>query len=224
MEKLSSKERCFSFPLFEGLTEAEKEIFWNNSRFSVRHFDDQLISEIIENQRMFLVLEGMVFQGVARANGLIFNRMVNKGDLCNIGALSQTPVITNHAVVKSREARILTTSAKVIQELCDGNDRFRGNIDCQLFRHIAQVERFSVMLGQPTRPRVVEMLKILAIYIGEQVGDETVIRQGFSHVTMSELCNTARQSVTMVMNQLKAEGQIIYDRTQILIRDVGTLR
>ncbi|MFK5953226.1 MAG: helix-turn-helix domain-containing protein [Desulfobacterium sp.] len=59
---------------------------------------------------------------------------------------------------------------------------------------------------------------------GMKFGDETLIRHGFTHQDMANITGTSRQLMTIVLNDLKKENKINFDRSSILIRDLDQLK
>lgn len=83
--------------------------------------------------------------------------------------------------------------------------------------------KVELLLFKDTRTRVIEFLKDAAAWKGRKVGTETLIMTPLTHGDIARLVGLSRQSVSTVMNQLKEENAIYFDRRRILIRDIMTL-
>ena len=219
-----SEEELFSIKLFSVLTDKQQELLWDNCRVSRRQKNEFLFSENPSPGSVYFVVDGLVIQGVFCGKRNVVTGVIGPGQFCHIGCISDTVLKTNFAVVRSLEAQIVSFPKKTLQKLIADNHEFALKINVHVSDYMEQLENFLVMASMLTRDRIVEMLKLLAINFGQYIGDEIILRGEFSHVFLAELCNTARQSVTQTMNQLKDENKILYTRRQILIRNLKELR
>lgn len=90
---------------------------------------------------------------------------------------------------------------------------------------LVKLERkIELLTFKDARTRVVEFLKDAASYKGKPIGTETLIRTRLTHDDIGKLTATSRQTVSEVLNQLRSEDQIYYERGRILIRDVKSLK
>ncbi len=71
------------------------------------------------------------------------------------------------------------------------------------------------------RQRVVEFLKDAAEWKGKKVGSETLIETPLTHRELSKLVGLSRQMLTRILNEMKRENTIYFDRRRILIRDLA---
>jgi len=84
-------------------------------------------------------------------------------------------------------------------------------------------KRLQSMVFQNARGRIVDFIKDLAETTGKQIGYETLVHNYLTHMEIANLTATSRQTVTTVLNDLRAKNQIYFDRRRILIRDLATL-
>ena len=59
---------------------------------------------------------------------------------------------------------------------------------------------------------------------GERVGYEHVVRKFITHQEIANLTATSRQTVTTVLNQLRSENIITFDRRRLLVRNLDALK
>lgn len=83
--------------------------------------------------------------------------------------------------------------------------------------------KIDLLVFKDTRTRVIEFLKDAAEWKGKKVGTETLIMTPLTHGDIARLVGLSRQSVSTVLNDLKSENQIYFDRRRILIRNLETL-
>ncbi|MCB0680661.1 MAG: winged helix-turn-helix domain-containing protein, partial [Saprospiraceae bacterium] len=58
---------------------------------------------------------------------------------------------------------------------------------------------------------------------GRKVGFETLLKHCLTQQDIANITGTSRQTVTSVLNELKKENLIYFNRRSILIRDLGRL-
>lgn len=83
--------------------------------------------------------------------------------------------------------------------------------------------RLESLIFKDARSRIIEFLRDLAIQKGQRVGYEMVVRQFFTHQEIANLTGTSRQTVTTILNELRSDNMIYFDRRKLLVRDVDKL-
>ena len=68
-----------------------------------------------------------------------------------------------------------------------------------------------------------EFLTDLAYAKGRKFGFDTAIFLKLTHKDIASLTGTSRQTVTTIVNSLRAQNAISIDRNRILIRDLNAL-
>jgi CRP/FNR family transcriptional regulator, cyclic AMP receptor protein len=83
--------------------------------------------------------------------------------------------------------------------------------------------KLELLVFKDARTRVIEFLKDAAAWKGKKVGFETMIPTKLTHKDIAALTGTSRQTVTTILNELKEQNLINFDRKKILIRDLEKL-
>ena len=91
-------------------------------------------------------------------------------------------------------------------------------------RLIKLERKMELLVFKDARTRIVEFLKDTASWKGKKVGYETLITTKLTHKDIASLTGTSRQTVTTIMNELKDQNLINFDRRRILIRDLESLK
>ena len=90
---------------------------------------------------------------------------------------------------------------------------------------IRRLERkIELLVFKDARTRIIEFLKEAAAWKGKKVGFETMIPTKLTHKDIANLTGTSRQTVTTILNELKENNLINFDRRKILIRDLENLK
>lgn len=84
--------------------------------------------------------------------------------------------------------------------------------------------KLELLVFKDARTRIVEFLKDSASWKGKKVGFETMIPTKLTHKDIAALTGTSRQTVTTILNELKDQNLINFDRRKILIRDLDLLK
>jgi CRP/FNR family transcriptional regulator, cyclic AMP receptor protein len=84
--------------------------------------------------------------------------------------------------------------------------------------------KLELLVFKDARTRVIEFLKDAASWKGKKVGFETMIPTRLTHKDIASLTGTSRQTVTTILNELKEQNLINFDRKKILIRDLANLK
>lgn len=90
---------------------------------------------------------------------------------------------------------------------------------------LMKIERkLELLVFKDARTRIIEFLKDAAAWKGKKIGYETAIYTKLTHKDIAVLTGTSRQTVTTILNELKDQNAINFDRRRILIRDLDSLR
>lgn len=91
-------------------------------------------------------------------------------------------------------------------------------------RLIKLERKLELLVFKDARTRIIEFLRDAASWKGQKVGFETMIPTQLTHKDIASLTGTSRQTVTTIMNELKDQNLIYFDRKKILIRDLEKLK
>ena len=84
-------------------------------------------------------------------------------------------------------------------------------------------ERLSSLILKDARERIIGFLVDSAEKEGKRIGYETLVKHRLTQQEIANLTGTSRQTVTSVFNDLRKHNKIYFNRSSILIRDVGSL-
>jgi CRP-like cAMP-binding protein len=91
-------------------------------------------------------------------------------------------------------------------------------------RALEMEKRLESLVFKDSRSRILEFLIDLNEKKGQRVGYEWVVRKFITHQEIANLTATSRQTVTTVLNELKAKEILTFDRKRLLIRDLSLLK
>ncbi len=90
-------------------------------------------------------------------------------------------------------------------------------------RVLEMEQRLESLVFRDSRTRIIEYLLNLAKKKGQRVGYETLVRHFFTHQEIANLTATSRQTVTTVLNELRSQNLLTFNRKRLLIRDMNKL-
>lgn len=91
-------------------------------------------------------------------------------------------------------------------------------------KELALEERLEAMIFKDSRTRIIDFLVNLAEKSGDRIGYEVVVRKFMTHREIANITATSRQTVTTVLNVLKSNNVITFDRHRLLIRNFDKLK
>ncbi|MBT8188891.1 MAG: Crp/Fnr family transcriptional regulator [Saprospiraceae bacterium] len=89
---------------------------------------------------------------------------------------------------------------------------------------IEMENRLESLVFKDSRSRIVEYLAELVRKRGQRVGYEWVVRNFITHQEIANLTATSRQTVTTVLNELRNEDILTFNRKRLLVRDLDKLK
>ncbi len=84
-------------------------------------------------------------------------------------------------------------------------------------------QRLEAMVFQNARTRIIEYLHRLGQQKGQRVGYEMLVRKFMTHQEIASITATSRQTVTTVLNELREDNILSFNRQRLLIRDMSQL-
>ncbi|MEM6771977.1 MAG: Crp/Fnr family transcriptional regulator [Bacteroidota bacterium] len=84
-------------------------------------------------------------------------------------------------------------------------------------------QRLENLMFKTSRSRIVEFLHELATNKGRRVGFEREVRNMLTHKEIADLTGTSRQTVNAVLNDLRRQNILTFDRKRMLVRDMEKL-
>jgi len=85
-------------------------------------------------------------------------------------------------------------------------------------------QRLESLVFKDSRSRIVEYLVDMVNKKGERVGYEWVVRNFITHQEIANLTATSRQTVTTVLNELRTNNLLTFNRKRLLVRDLEALK
>lgn len=174
---------------------------------------------------IYMIAEGRVKIGTHLRDGKeIVKSILGKGEIFGELALAGEDKRSDYAQVMDDGTRVCPMTIEGLKELMNENKQLSLKIFKILGFRLRKMERrIESLVFKDARTRIVEFLKEMAEEKGQKVGFEMMIKNHLTHKDIASLTGTSRQTVTTVMNELREQNIINFDRRRILIRDMAKL-
>lgn len=83
--------------------------------------------------------------------------------------------------------------------------------------------KLESLIFKDARTRIIEFIKESVNKRGRRVGYEMLLKHSLTHQDIANITCTSRQTVTLVLNELKKSDLIYFNRGKILVRDMARL-
>ncbi len=177
------------------------------------------------SENVYMVSQGRVKVGTFTGDGKeIVKAILSRGELFGELSLAGEEKREDFAVAMDDNTRICPMTVDDLQDLMKDNQVLSFKILKIIGFRLRKMERkIESLVFKDARTRIVDFLREMAQERGQKVGFEMMIKNHFTHKDIASLTGTSRQTVTTVMNELRDENIINFDRRRILIRDMDKL-
>ena len=174
---------------------------------------------------IYMVSNGRVKIGTYAPDGKeIVKAILTTGEIFGEMALAGEEKRQDFAQAMDTGTRVCAMTIEDLQNLMVDNKELNFKILKIVGFRLRKMERkIESLVFKDARTRIVEFLKEMAEEKGQKVGFEMMIKNHLTHKDIASLTGTSRQTVTTVMNDLRDQNLITFDRRRILIRDLEKL-
>lgn len=213
------------YPIFSTLTQEEAERL--NAVAVERKFKkyDFVYQHREEARYIYFVASGEIKLGMSGEEGReIIRAVIRPHAMFGHLALSDQSHRDGFAQCLAPETLIMQVPVSEVQMLMRNNFGL-----CQLLlQNVAQQlqsaqNRLTSVVMHDARTRIVEFLRESVRTSGSKVGLEYLVRHCLTHQDIANITCTSRQTVTLVLNELRKANLIYFNRGKILVRDVAAL-
>ena len=213
------------YPMFACLTEEEARRLESltTTRKLKRH--EFVYSEGDEARHVYFVAGGEIKLANQGADGREIIRNVLRPDaMFGQLAMSGERRRDGFAQALTSDTVVYQLSFSTLQQLMEGNFGLCQLVLQNLGQQIQLAQRrLTSVVSMDARTRIIDFLKESVRTRGRKVGLEHLIKHSLTHQDIANLTCTSRQTVTLVLNELRKANQIYFNRGKILVRDVATL-
>lgn len=199
---------------------AERHSFNYYKKDQFVYFPDEAATNI------YMIAEGRIRIGHYLEDGKeVINTILTRGEIFGELALAGELKRKDFAQAMDNNTTICPMSIEDLKMLMKDNQELSFKMIKLMGLRLMKLERkVELLVFKDARTRIIEFLKDSASWKGKKVGFETMIPTKLTHKDIAALTGTSRQTVTTILNELKDQNLINFDRRKILIRDLANLK
>lgn len=175
---------------------------------------------------VYFVLSGMIKIGSTFSDGReIVKGIVYMHDVFGEEGLIGQSHRKDFSVVISKDVHCLRIQAEQLTQWLLQHPLLSSRVMQSIVRRLQQLEsRLESFVLLNARDRIIHFLRDSATNYGTRIGiDELLVKHALTQSDIASLTGTSRQTVTAVMNDLKKNNIIRFNRRSILFRDMQAL-
>lgn len=213
------------FPLLDVLTPEEKRRLEEVSDYKIKPKYSFIYLADEPSDTMYFLARGTVKIGTHSHDGkeIIKTLIHPKAMFGELGLIGETRR-QDFAQTLKEEVHLYAVRVEDFKRLLRSNfalcDRIMSTFGDRLIRAESKLES---LIFKDARTRIIEFIKDSVEKRGHKVGYEMLLKHSLTHQDIANITCTSRQTVTLVLNELRKLDLIYFNRGKILVRDIGKL-
>jgi CRP-like cAMP-binding protein len=212
--------------LFEGLSDEEMQKIEERSTMKTKEKGTHIYFPNEPSKIIFFLKNGRVKIGSYSNDGKeIIKGIMHPGDMFGEMGLVGQETRKDFAIAMDDDVRVCTMNVEEVIDMMRGNSDLSLKITTTIGNRLSKIERkFESLIFKDARTRIVDLIREMATERGKVLaGGEVLLEHSLTHQDIANLTATSRQTVTTVLNELKENDQINFDRKTILIHEMEKL-
>jgi CRP/FNR family cyclic AMP-dependent transcriptional regulator len=166
--------------------------------------------------RVFLLVSGKVKVSEINISGdETIKELIMPGDLFGDVTLQQKSMLTEYAEVISERAIYYSISREQLTSSLKSNPLLMLDYMGKIGDRFKSLEsRYVFMMTRDVKSRLIYCFKEWARKEGKTQDGKVIVKNTLTHHDLANLISTSRQTVTVILNELKEEGVLNYNRRE----------
>lgn len=214
------------FPIFRTLTEAQRELIASSSEQRVAAKSSLIFSPDNTCTFVGLLLKGMIKTGsFFPDNREMIRSLLHPGTVFGETGLLGQSTRGYFAMSMNSEVSYLAIPLEVCLHIMEENFEFMLDIAHFAGERLRRAERqLESIVSKDVRTRVIEFLKDnVAASDTDPDGIDTLLKHGLTQQDIANIVGASRQTVAIILNDLRKSHLIEFDRESIRIHSVANL-
>lgn len=169
------------------------------------------------DKKVFILISGKVkISEINAAGEEMIKELILPGDLFGDVMLNSEGTNYEYAEVVSERASYFVIGLDQLAALMSSNHTLTMNYMAKVSEKFKSLEsRYVNMVTKDVKSRLLYCFKEWAKREGRNTGDRVVVKNSLTHNDLANMISTSRQTVTVILNELKEAGAITYNRKEI---------
>ncbi len=213
------------FNLFDDIPRSVLEEVSNFTTLRTRPKNSYIYHPGDVSEVLFILKEGRIKVGNYSDDGReVIKAIIQPGELFGEMGLAGEEKRNEFAITMKEECSFYMIYVADLKVVMRDNAELSLRLIDRIGSRIRRTEsRLESIIFKDSRTRVVEFIKDMMDRVGRVFGDEVLLEHFLTHQDIANLTGTSRQFVTSVLNELKRDKIIKFDRNTILVSDTKGL-
>jgi CRP/FNR family transcriptional regulator, cyclic AMP receptor protein len=177
------------------------------------------------DKRVYLLIKGVIKVSEISDNGNeLIKEIIRQGDFFGDVSLNNAIKQIEYATAIVDDTVICSFNRHEFEAILNRHGILALNFAKKMGGKLQRLEsRHADLVFLDVKTRLVNFIKEWAAMEGKKTTDRIVLKNYFTHSDIAGMISTSRQSVTILLNELKQTGLINYNRKEIEIADISFL-
>ncbi len=213
------------FPLFSSLNGKERERLAEMMELKVKPRYSFIYLTDEPSDQLFFLAKGTVKIGTHSSDGKeviknLIHPLAMFGELGLIGETSRK----EFAQALKKDVHLYAVKVDDFKSLMRNNFDLCNKVMMSFGDLLVKAEnKLESLIFKDARTRIIDFIKDAINKRGRRVGYEMLLKHSLTHQDIANITCTSRQTVTLVLNELKKSDLIYFNRGKILVRDMAKL-
>ncbi|MEZ5043345.1 MAG: Crp/Fnr family transcriptional regulator [Saprospiraceae bacterium] len=213
------------FPLFAGLDNEEKTRLADLMEYKVKPRYSFIYLPDDPSEEVFFLARGTVKIGTHSSDGKeVIKALIHPtamfGELGLVGENTRQ----DFAQALKEDVHLYVLKVSDFKKVMRNNFELCSRIMSLFGDRLMKAEnKLESLIFKDARTRIIDFIKESIDKQGRRVGYEMLLKHSLTHQDIANITSTSRQTVTLVLNELKKSDLIYFNRGKILVRDMGKL-
>jgi CRP-like cAMP-binding protein len=171
--------------------------------------------------KIYLIVKGKV--KIAESNDLgdeLIKDILNEGDIFGDLSLTGHPDAEEYAEVLTANTVLLSMNVSDFRNAINTTPYMALNYAKKVSSKLRRLEdRHADLVFRDAKTRLIRFIKDWARKDGNRIGDKIVLNNYLTHSNIAGFIATSRQSVNVLLNELRDAGMLYYNRKKIELND-----
>lgn len=213
------------FPLFECLTAAEITELAGMMNAEVKPRYTMIYMPEDPSDQIYFLAKGTVKIGTHSADGkeVIKSLIHPKAMFGELGIIGEDHR-QDYAQALKEDVLVYSLKNEDFRQMMRKNFDLCSQVMSSFGQRLMKAEhKLESLIFKDARTRIIDFIKNSVSDHGRRVGFEMLLKHSLTHQDIANITCTSRQTVTLVLNDLKKSDLIYFNRGKILVRDMAKL-